>query len=643
MNTDHPFDRYVLRQRLGKGGMGVVYRAWDTVEKREVAVKIGEVPSDAAAAARLSREIRHASSVRDEHVCAVLGTGTTDTGAIFLVMEIVDGPTFVDIAKRARSGPSVWIEALRALISGLVAVHEQGITHRDIKPQNVMFGDDGTLKLLDFGIARSVIDDTVTGTGQVIGTPAYMSPEQARAEPTDARSDLFSAALTVANLAGRGASRFHSTQFTIAQKVLRAAFWSPPLLMDFDASAPPELEDVFGRALTLKPSDRIATAREFLTVIDASPIRHPLGEQWLKDWVLGVIDEKTALQYDAAREIERAKLLPRDLDSAAARTLAWRRATLIEAVPSSLEQLQAECERGGFRFDENYDEPRKKILDAMEQQPPNPEELRRASELFRRSGHIEVSTRLLWSYVKLRPDDVAAVRVLDRNLFGRQDNPSLSIARGIRTGGLAAAVKGSGGGVQPATVFARPDNNTRTMAGLAGVSERPQSGRPSSSTAKGPRPSPSVAEQPGLPRWLFPAGIVVVAAALTWFFIFTARAAKEEFKVQDKKLADIEVNTVADTRLNLVDQAQAALDDNNPTDAIDKATRALGMNLSVESGRRALLIRARARIAMGDRGPARRDLELYIERTTSFSDPNLAEVKRLLANLDTPNLNRPLE
>jgi hypothetical protein len=77
--------------------------------------------------------------------------------------------------------------------------------------------------------------------------------------------------------------------------------------------------------------------------------------------------------------------------------------------------------------------------------------------------------------------------------------------------------------------------------------------------------------------------------------------------------------------------------------AIDKATRALGMDLSMESGRRALLIRARARIAVGDKAPARRDLELYIERSTSFSDPNLAEVKRLLASLDAPDLNRPRE
>lgn len=639
----HPFSRYELRRRLGKGGMGVVYRAWDTVDKREVALKIGEVPSDEAAAVRLMREIRHASAVRDPHVCAVLGTGTTDSGAIFLAMEVVDGPTCTDLAKRSRSCPSLWIEAFRALLLGLAAVHEKGITHRDVKPQNVMFDANGILKLLDFGIARSVQDETVTGTGQVIGTPAYMSPEQARAEGTDARSDLFSAALTVANLAGRGSSRFASTQFTLAQKVLRAAYWSPPLLLDFDPATPPELEDVFGHALTLKPADRAKDARELIALIDECPIRHPLGEQWLSDWVLGVIDENTALTYDAAREVERARLIANDRESQPARVLAWRRASLLTPTPPILENLERESAKGGFRFDEDFDEPRRKVLEAMEQKPPNPEEIRRASELFKRSGHIEVSSRLLWSYVRLRPDDIAAVRLLDRSLLGSNTSLSLSIARGIKTGGLAAAAS------------YRPKDDSRTMEALAaigapeasaaspaGSSQNRSGGNPS--RVQGVRSgSSTVPDREGLPRFLMPAVVVLAAAAITWILIVTVRTARDEFSTQEKRIENQEVITVVDTRLTLLDSAEASLKDKDFTAAIDESTRALGLDLSMESGRRALLIRAQARIALGDRGPARRDLELYIERSTSFSDPNLATVKRLLASLDAPDLNRPRE
>ncbi len=647
MATEIPFSRYVLGTRLGKGGMGVVYRAWDTVDAREVALKIGEVPSDEAAAARLVREIQHASAVRHPHVCSVLGTGTTSTGAVFLAMELVEGPTCVKLAKRSRSGPSIWIEALRALTDGLAAVHAEGIVHRDVKPQNVMFNDEGVLKLLDFGIARSVLDDTVTATGQLIGTPAYMSPEQARAEATDARTDLFSAALTVAALAGRGKSRFSSTEYTLAQKVLRAAYWSPPLLSNVDAATPPELENLFGRVLTLQPADRVSSARELLAIIDACPIRHPRGEAWLTEWAMGTVDDATVRAFDAAREVERARTLPKDLDSQTARVLAWRRATLLDPTPSSLAALSDEAGRAGFRFDEDYDDVRQKVLAGLEGHPPEPEELRRSSELFRRSGHIEVATRLLWSYVRLRPDDTAAVRILERSLMGRVEKTGLSIARGIKTGGLVAAARPwstTPDGANPQTrTLALPDAG-RTMRGLAGADgpKRPASGQDEHRAGTGPR-GPVVAEQPGLPRWLAPTAVALLACVVIWIFISTVRTARTEFTGQARKIDAVEVETVVDTRLDLVDQAQQALDARDHVGAIDKTTRALGMDLSMESGRRALLIRARARIAVGDKAPARRDLEFYLERSTSFSDPNLAEVKRLLANLDAPDLNRPRE
>lgn len=677
MTADHPYERYELRRRLGKGGMGVVYRAWDTVDEREVALKIGEVPTDAAAAGRLLREIRHAAAVRDPHVCSVYGTGTTDSGAIFLAMELVDGPTFVDIARRSRSGPSIWLEALRALALGLGAVHREGIVHRDVKPQNVMFDAHGALKLLDFGIARSVRDETVTATGQVIGTPAYMSPEQARAEAVDARSDLFSAALTVANLAGRGESRFAMTSFTLAQKVLRAAYWAPPLMMDFDTATPPELEDVFSHVLTLKPAERVASAEQLIALIDACPVRHPLGEQWLADWALGRIDEATVCAYDAAREVDRARSLPRDLDSQVARVLAWRRASLLDPSEKILRTLDEEAGRAGFRFTEDWDEPRRQLLEQMANHPPEPDQLKRGAELFRRSGHVEVAVRLLWSYARLRPDDVAAIRQLDRALCGSQPTPSLSIARGIKTGGLVAAAKAAA--PKPAPGKASLADRTRTMqGGVAAPMPAPAGSSPSSSSAarvstddrdtlalvtfderavaerRGTSPTRPrerdgggnaglIPEEPAGSRFLRPVLVTLAAAAVIWILIFTIRTAREEFTRQDTTLKRAEQQTVVDTRLDLIDQAAAALAAKDFTDVVDKSTRALGMDLSIESGRRALLLRAKAYIALGDRGPARRDLEMYIERTTSFSDPTLSEAKKLLQNLDAPDLGRPRE
>ncbi len=649
--TDHPFRRYELRRRLGKGGMGVVYRAWDTVEEREVALKIGEVPTDEAAALRLVREIRHAAAVRDPHVCAVYGTGTTDDGAVFLAMELVEGPTCVDLAKKARSGPSIWLEALRALALGLAAVHREGIVHRDVKPQNVMFNAAGTLKLLDFGIARSVKDETVTATGQVIGTPAYMSPEQARAEPTDARSDLFSAGLTVANLAGGGESRFASTSFTLAQKVLRAAYWPPPLLTEFDAATPPELEDIFSQVLTLKPEDRIESALALIARIEESPIRHPLGEQWLTDWVTGALDAGAVRAFDAAYELNRLRGLPRTLDNQTARVLAWRRASLLAPTEDTLRQLEDEAGRAGFRFTADWDAPRQELLDRLSAHPPEPELLRRGAELFRRSGHIEVSTQLLWSYVRLVPGDVAAVRQLDRALCGALPTPTLSIARGIKTGGLAAARK---------PVATNDHARTRTLAAAAAPSERDTLALPPTQRTSAPKKplaglvasaplvhthgaDTSLDDDAGWLRLVRPAVVLLSAIAVTWILIWTARAAREAFKTGSLDPVPGERAAVIDTRLQWIDEAHKALEEKEYLVAIDKSSRALSMDLSVESGRRALLIRAKAYMATGARGPARRDLETYIERTTSFSDPTLLEAKKLLANVDAEDLGRPKE
>jgi serine/threonine protein kinase len=634
MSDDQSFARYRLGRRLGKGGMGVVYQAWDTVEEREVALKVGQIPDDRAAAGRLLREIQHARSVRDPHVCAVYATGSTDENAVFLAMELMEGPPLHRMARRARSSPSLWLEALRALALGLAAVHRAGIVHRDVKPQNVMFDARGTLKLLDFGIARSTEDSTVTATGTVIGTAAFMSPEQARGEVIDGRSDLFSAGLTVANLANRGNSRFPGERYSVAQQVFRAAYWPPPLLMEADPAAPPELEDLFSHVLTLTPSERVATAETLVSLIEASPLRHPRGEDWLRDWVVGRVDEATALAFDAARELERAHGLPRDVDSQAARVLAWRRAASLDPSEANRRAFDEEAGRAGFRFTEDWDEPRRKLLEQLEAHPPEPDALRRGAELFRRSGHIEIAVRLLWKYARLRPDDVAVVRQLDRAVFGAQPTPSLTLDRSLQTRNVAVPADET-----PTKPVAAALTRTAPLSPATnGYTGR----RATRAVALPPSPAPA-AQAPPWSRAIRPGVTALLAVAVLWFFIFTARTARREFASRDRQVTQVEQEIRVDTRVALIDEAQTALDTKDFPLAIDKATRALGMDLSLESGRRALFIRAQGYIATGQRSPARRDLELYIERTTSFSDPTLTEAKKLLGNLDAADLGRARE
>ncbi|MEP7366030.1 MAG: serine/threonine-protein kinase [Acidobacteriota bacterium] len=173
---------YRLGNRLGAGGMGEVYRAVDTRLGREVAIKVARQEfSD-----RFEREARVLASFNHPHICALY-----DVGPNYLVMELVEGKTLADHLK---TGPLPLKTALlyaSQILAGLVEAHSRGILHRDIKPGNIMIGKSGA-KLLDFGLAKSGQDETVTVANVVLGTPIYMAPEQREGKPADARSDIYS-------------------------------------------------------------------------------------------------------------------------------------------------------------------------------------------------------------------------------------------------------------------------------------------------------------------------------------------------------------------------------------------------------------------------------------------------------------------
>jgi eukaryotic-like serine/threonine-protein kinase len=193
--TGHRVGPYEVGPLIGSGGMGEVYRAHDSKLGRAVALKIlpQEFARDADRRARFEREAKLLASLNHPHIGAIYGFEDRDD-VYGLVLELVEGQT---LAARLRSGPLSLPEALkiaRQIASGLEAAHTKGIVHRDLKPANVMLTQDGTVKLLDFGLAKArsaAIDAETTGTGVVLGTAAYMSPEQARGEDTDSRTDIW--------------------------------------------------------------------------------------------------------------------------------------------------------------------------------------------------------------------------------------------------------------------------------------------------------------------------------------------------------------------------------------------------------------------------------------------------------------------
>lgn len=185
---------YRVHERLGSGGMGEVYRGWDVRLERWVALKFlsPELTDDPAARARLVREARAASALDHPHVCTIYGVEETPEGQTFIAMALYEGDTLRQALGRGPLPVRRAVEVTLQVAAGLAEAHARGIVHRDLKPANVMLTASGTVKLLDFGLAATAAGDDRSRPGVVMGTVAYMSPEQARGEPGGPRSDVWS-------------------------------------------------------------------------------------------------------------------------------------------------------------------------------------------------------------------------------------------------------------------------------------------------------------------------------------------------------------------------------------------------------------------------------------------------------------------
>jgi tetratricopeptide (TPR) repeat protein len=176
------FGPYRIESKLGEGGMGKVYRAVDTRLGRAVAIKIAQPQF----IQRFEREARAISSLNHPHICTLY-----DVGPNYLVMELVEGETIAARLKRELFPPTAALLYASQILAALNEAHEKGVIHRDLKPGNIMIAKSG-IKVLDFGLAKSGQDETVTASGMVMGTPAYMAPEQREGRPADARTDIYS-------------------------------------------------------------------------------------------------------------------------------------------------------------------------------------------------------------------------------------------------------------------------------------------------------------------------------------------------------------------------------------------------------------------------------------------------------------------
>jgi eukaryotic-like serine/threonine-protein kinase len=254
-------DRYEVGRLLGAGGMAEVYEGHDRLLARRVAIKVllSQYARDPAFLARFKREAQAAASLSHPNIVAVYDTGVQN-GTNFIVMEYVEGRTLRDVIRN--EGPLMperAAEIAADVCNALAAAHARGLIHRDVKPGNVMLTPDGTVKVMDFGIARATTSETITQTAAVIGTAQYISPEQAQGQTVDFRSDLYSLGCCLYEMLTGVVPFTGATPVAIAYRHVREDP-TPPRQLNPDVS--PALEAVVLKAMAKHPDDRYQTATE---------------------------------------------------------------------------------------------------------------------------------------------------------------------------------------------------------------------------------------------------------------------------------------------------------------------------------------------------------------------------------------------
>jgi Tol biopolymer transport system component len=280
---------YVIEAAIGAGGMGEVYRASDTNLARQVAIKVlpEAVAQDAERLARFEREAKTLASLNHPHIAQIHGLERAD-GRTALVMELVEGPTLAD---RIARGPLPIDEALstaKQIAEALEAAHEQGIVHRDLKPANIKLRDDGTVKLLDFGLAKAIEPAAASGNlansptltspartemGVLLGTAAYMAPEQARGRSVDKRADIWAFGVVLYEMV-TGRRLFEGEDLT---ETLANVVKQPPDL----SAVPARLRRLLGRCLEKDPKKRLRDIGDAWELLDdAIPAIAPAPRSW---------------------------------------------------------------------------------------------------------------------------------------------------------------------------------------------------------------------------------------------------------------------------------------------------------------------------------------------------------------------------
>ncbi|HUL80113.1 MAG TPA: protein kinase [Vicinamibacteria bacterium] len=341
--------RFDILGPLGRGGMGMVYRAFDRELGEAVAIKVLR-PDLARGSARVERrfrsEIRLARRVRHRNVCSVYGNGE-DRGLLYVCMELVEGENLAGAVRRGGGLPpaEAWNASLQ-VADGLRAIHEVGIVHRDLKTANLMRDRHGVVRVMDFGIAKlhtPAGGGAVTVTGPLVGTPEYMSPEQLRGDEVDFRSDLYSLGVVIYELfTGSVPFRGDTPVATIVRQLHDAPRLDQPKL-------PPVLRPVLARALAKSPAERFATAADLHRALATAAAGEAAGPEAFRETsggeepgtadetrpvAAGVLPERVPILRMAAAQVSVAALAVHLLGAGGVRPATVPRPPVVAPMPA---------------------------------------------------------------------------------------------------------------------------------------------------------------------------------------------------------------------------------------------------------------------------------------------------------------------
>lgn len=251
--------RFTIQEVLGRGGMGEVYKAFDPALQRTVAVKTVRPDIDRPEYLdRMMREAQACARLSHPNIVTVYEAGQSD-GVVFIAMEYLQGRNLSDVLDSKALTFEDKIKILAKVLEALHHAHGLDVVHRDIKPSNIHLGSDGTIKLMDFGLARVLVADTLTASGNVLGTPHYASPEQLKGEPVDRRTDIYSTGVMAYEMLS-GRRPFEPDNESLSSVILKV-IQQPAAPMDTEMSRMlPEIEQIVSRAMSKAPGDRFPSA-----------------------------------------------------------------------------------------------------------------------------------------------------------------------------------------------------------------------------------------------------------------------------------------------------------------------------------------------------------------------------------------------